>query len=215
MTIRAMSKSRLEAFSDGVMAIVITIMVINIPLPNVFDSEHLMNFVFGTLVFFVSFFVVGAQWINHHRLFTLCEKVSDKLLWRNLLYLFFLSLLPVFTKWIMENPQEVIPAIAYDIVFLAVFFSYHLLQNVIIKENMNMKQLFDQVQRERVRERRGFFLMGITFIFVVLIILISFLYPTVSIFFFIALPVTSSLFNLWIDREDKFNRRRKKRIRMK
>lgn len=102
-------KNRIEAFSDGVMAIIVTIMMLNIPLPGSYSRESLTAFLFNIAVFFVSFIVVGAQWVKHLQLFTMCRDISEKVLWRNLLHLFFLSLMPLFTKWIMENPGRVLP----------------------------------------------------------------------------------------------------------
>ena len=79
-------KNRIEAFSDGVMAIIVTIMMLNIPLPGSYSRESLTAFLFNIAVFFVSFIVVGAQWVKHLQLFTMCRDISEKVLWRNLLF---------------------------------------------------------------------------------------------------------------------------------
>ena len=83
------SKNRLEAFSDAVIAIIITIMVLDIPVPKDFTFESIRDMGVSFFIYFVSFIVVGAQWVKHHYLFNFCKMVSSKVVWRNILYLFF------------------------------------------------------------------------------------------------------------------------------
>lgn len=203
-----MSKSRFEAFSDGVMAIVITIMALNIPLPEDFTGKSIMRFAYTIMIFFVSFVVVGAQWTKHHWLFDACNEVSQKVIWRNILYLFFLTLLPLFTKWIMENPKEVAPAIAYDLVYLAVFFTFHLMHSCVMKES---GIILGVRPRRRQINWAGLFLMIIV-LGTAAILALSFFFPTLSIIFFVALPVVSSLLNLWSEKEHRAIEKRKKNI---
>ena len=112
------SKNRLEAFSDGVIAIIITIMVLDIPMPKSFTFNGIKTVLTSFFIYFISFIVVGSQWFKHNYLFSICNKISIKVVWRNILYLFFLSLMPYFTRLIIEYPKQVVPAIGYDIVFL-------------------------------------------------------------------------------------------------
>ena len=93
-----MSKNRLEAFSDAVIAIIITIIVLDIPMPETFNVAGISNLLITLGIFFVGFVVVGAQWVKHHILFTYCKEVSGKVVWRNLIYLFFFFLVSFFTK---------------------------------------------------------------------------------------------------------------------
>lgn len=202
----SIEKKRVEAFSDGVMAIVVTIMMLNIPLPASYNRESLTEFAFNIAVFFVSFIVVGAQWVKHSQLFMMCRDISPKVMWRNLLYLFFLSLMPLFTRWIMENPREVLPVIAYDLVFAAVFVSFHLLHNVILLNDKRADQFRRQLQIPSKKRSFSWIVFSLFFLCVIAVFAASFFFPAVSIVFFVALPVVSSLFNLWIDRRGGFRK---------
>lgn len=183
------SPERLEAFSDGVMAIAITLMAFGIPLPEQFDRAGVLSLLVAVGVFLVSFLLVGAQWVKHCWLLRLCKTVTNKLMGYNILYLFCLSLLPLFTKWIMLHPGEVVPAVGYDIVFLLLTICYQLLRRCA------MAQLPAAMQRRRRRGDERFdrlffpgFVGGGAAIFA-----LSLLLPTLSIVFFIAWPVLSSL----------------------
>ena len=92
-----MDKGRLESFSDGVIAIIITIMAIVIEPPDDYDLPTLINMLPQILMYAVSFFMIGVNWINHHLLMNTISRVNGKILWANLLYLFFLSFCPVAT----------------------------------------------------------------------------------------------------------------------
>ena len=188
-------KNRIEAFSDGVMAIIVTIMMLNIPLPGSYSRESLTAFLFNIAVFFVSFIVVGAQWVKHLQLFTMCRDISEKVLWRNLLHLFFLSLMPLFTKWIMENPGRVLPAIAYDVLFAAVLL-----------DNKRVDEFRRRLQNQNLRRHFSWIAFSLFFLFVIAVVAVSFFVPAVSIVFFVALPVISSLFNLWVDGRGGFKK---------
>ncbi len=193
-----MSTDRLEAFSDGVMSILITIMAFNIPLPKDFSNEGLREFSAAIAVFFVSFVVVGTQWIRHHFLFSLCKEVSSMVLWRNIFYLFFLSLMPLFTKWIMENPGEVLPAIGYNVVFLMVAICFQMMKSSLFKES---KEKFPkELMRRRKEQKYAWVFFIVVSVGMVSIFVLSFFYPTLSIIFFVGLPVVSSIINLWIER---------------
>lgn len=197
-----MSSSRLEAFSDGVMAIAITLMAFNIPLPKEFDLTGIIDLLRAVAVLFVSFVVIGAQWVRHHNLFVLCKEVNGKVLWRNILYLFFVSLVPVFTKWIIENPSQVIPALGYDVVFCMVYLTYHSMQHIVISQTENEKIKEINELRNARMNKYTWVIFGIAIMSIIAIFVLSFFYPAVSIIFFIVLPVVSSLLNLWDDRHE-------------
>ena len=127
-----MGKSRLEAFSDGVLAIIITIMVLEMKVPhgNTFADLALLLPVF--LSYILSFIYVGIYWNNHHHLFHAAKHVSGGVLWANLNLLFWLSLLPFATGWMGENHFSALPSAAYGVVLLMSAIAYYLLQTCIV-----------------------------------------------------------------------------------
>ena len=194
------SKSRLEAFSDGVIAIIITIMVLNIPLPETFGLSEILGLLRSILIFFVSFFIVGSHWNNHHILFERVEKITSKVVWRNLLFLFCLSLMPIFAKWVMENPDASTPAIGYVVIFVLVSASYQLIWSSIIAsdEGEHAKEILKLTQRGT---RYWWWRWGSMIFFSGALIALSYFFPRFSLIFLIGLPVTLSLFNLVTERE--------------
>ncbi|MGB1041031.1 MAG: TMEM175 family protein [Flavobacteriales bacterium] len=132
-----MKTSRLEAFSDGVLAIIITIMVLELKAPedNTFTALLAKTPVFISYVF--SFIYLGIYWNNHHHLFQITQKVNGKILWANLHLLFWLSLIPFTTAWIGDNFEVKLPIIAYGVVLLFCAIAYFILQSAIIKSHDN------------------------------------------------------------------------------
>jgi uncharacterized membrane protein len=129
-----MRTSRLEAFSDGVLAIIITVMVLELRAPGgprLYDLVHDTGA--GLLTNLLSFAYVGVYWTNHHHMFQLTERVTGAILWANLALLFFLSLLPFTTNWIDTTHLRTTPVVVYAINLLAAGVSYWLLQTVIIR----------------------------------------------------------------------------------
>jgi uncharacterized membrane protein len=125
-------KGRLEAFSDGVIAIIITIMVLELRAPHSDLPEALLPLVPTFLSYVLSFVYVGIYWNNHHHMLRAAGKVSGAVLWANLLLLFWLSLFPFATAWMGENHFASVPSAAYGIVLLMAALSYSLLQHTII-----------------------------------------------------------------------------------
>lgn len=121
---RAMTTNRIEAFSDGVLAIVITIMVLGMKNPEGYDWDSLKSILPSFIAYIISFIYVGIYWNNHHHLFQTIKKVNGKMLWANLSLLFFLSLLPLTTAWMGEHVFEKIPVMIYGInlAFCAIAF---------------------------------------------------------------------------------------------
>lgn len=185
-----MDTKRLEAFSDGVMAILITIMVLGVPLPETLAWPELLYFIRTLGVYLVSFLVVGVQWMRHHYLFEHCRQITGKTMWSNLLYLFFLSLMPLFSKWMIMNPQKVIPALGYDLVFFMLSLSFHSLQNCVL--GTNGKMLMDIMRKRQRRSTDGLFI-SLILAGAVGIVVLSLVLPAVSIIFFLAVPVVCSL----------------------
>jgi uncharacterized membrane protein len=127
-----MNNSRLEAFSDGVIAIIITIMVLELKVPHGSTFEALSPLVPNFLSYVLSFIYVGIYWNNHHHLLHTCESVTGRILWANLHLLFWLSLFPVTTAWIGENHLAAAPSVLYGVVLLMAAIAYWVLQQAII-----------------------------------------------------------------------------------
>jgi uncharacterized membrane protein len=127
-----LSKNRLEAFSDGVIAIIITIMVLEMKVPHGEQADALLPLAPVFLSYILSFVYIGIYWNNHHHMFHACNTVSGTTLWANLHLLFWLSLFPFATGWMGENHFAPIPSAIYGIVLLMAAIAYWLLQQVII-----------------------------------------------------------------------------------
>ncbi len=128
-----MKTSRLEAFSDGVMAIIITIMVLELEGPEDITLNSLYTVLPTFLSYLLSFIYVGIYWNNHHHLFQVTEKVNGKILWANLHLLFWLSLIPFSTSWVDEHFGSTIPVAFYGFVLFMSAIAYYILQTVIIR----------------------------------------------------------------------------------
>jgi uncharacterized membrane protein len=127
-----MRKNRLEAFSDGVIAIIITIMVLELKVPHGAELSALSPRLPVFLSYVLSFIYVGIYWNNHHHLFHSTEQVSGGILWANLHLLFWLSLFPFATAWMGENHLASTPTAAYGFVLLMAAIAYYVLQRAII-----------------------------------------------------------------------------------
>ena len=127
-----MKTTRLEAFSDGVLAIIITIMVLELKVPHAAELATLKPVLPVLLSYVLSFIYVGIYWNNHHHLFQATEQVSAGILWANLHLLFWLSLFPFTTAWMGENHLAAIPIAIYGFVLLMAAIAYYLLECIII-----------------------------------------------------------------------------------
>jgi uncharacterized membrane protein len=127
-----MNKSRLEAFSDGVLAIIITIMVLELKVPHGDDWTALRPILPVLLGYVLSFLYVGIYWLNHHHMFHSTKHVSGGVLWANLHLLFWLSLFPVTTAWVGESHFAATPTAVYGGVLLLAAVAYYILQWAII-----------------------------------------------------------------------------------
>ncbi|MDE2146281.1 MAG: DUF1211 domain-containing protein [Burkholderiales bacterium] len=128
-----MGKSRLEAFSDGVIAILITIMVLEMHVPHGADLAALQPLWPVFLSYVLSFVHVGIYWNNHHHLLHACHRVTGGMLWANLHLLFWLSLMPLTTGWMGENHFAPLPVALYGAVLLMSALAYYALQQIIIQ----------------------------------------------------------------------------------
>src|SRR3954469_23259156 len=127
-----MSKGRLEAFSDGVLAILITIMVLELKVPHGIDLAALRPLVPVIISYILSFIYLGIYWNNHHHMLHVTERVTGGMLWANLHLLFWLSLVPFVTAWMGENDFAPEPTAAYGAVMLLAAIAYVILQQTII-----------------------------------------------------------------------------------
>ncbi len=128
-----MGKGRLEAFSDGVIAIIITIMVLEMKVPHGAHLADLLPVLPVFLSYLLSFVYVGIYWNNHHHMLHTCGRVTGGVLWANLHLLFWLSLFPFTTGWMGENHFTPLPTALYGVVLLLAAIAYYILQQTIIR----------------------------------------------------------------------------------
>jgi uncharacterized membrane protein len=125
-------KSRLEAFSDGVIAIIITITVLELKVPQGANPSALRSVAPVFLSYLLSFIFLGIYWTNHHHLFMAVNKVNGLVLWANLHLLFWLSLTPFATSWMGENSFSALPVAVYGSVLLLTGFAYFILERILV-----------------------------------------------------------------------------------
>ncbi len=127
-----MGKTRLEAFSDGVIAIIITVMVLELKAPHGSEWSSLVPVLPSVLAYTLSFIFVGIYWSNHHHMLHLADRISGGILWANLHLLFWLSLVPFATTWVAEDTKAPVPTALYGTIFLLAAIAYTVLQRTII-----------------------------------------------------------------------------------
>jgi len=147
-----MKKNRVEAFSDGVIAIIITIMVLELKVPEEATFYALLEDSPVFISYLVSFLYVGIYWNSHHHTFQIVEKVNGKILWANLHFLFWLSLIPFTTSWIGENYNSSSPAMLYGIILLMSSLSGNILINTIINHHDKEFSIKD-ILGNRIKEK--------------------------------------------------------------
>ncbi|MEM5368257.1 TMEM175 family protein [Paraburkholderia azotifigens] len=130
-----MGKGRVEAFSDGVIAIIITIMVLELKVPEGFDLDALRPMIPVFLAYVLSFLYVGIYWNNHHHMFHAVQKVTGGVLWANLHLLFWLSLMPATTHWIGESHLAAWPTALYGLDLVMCAVAYFILAHVLIRHH--------------------------------------------------------------------------------
>ena len=159
----AVRTNRLEAFSDGVLAIIITIMVLELKLPQGHDISDLIQTTgVGLLTYLLSFVYVGIYWNNHHHMFHLVRRVSGGVLWSNLALLFCLSLFPFTTDWMAESSFARTPVVIYGLNLLSAATAYFVLQTVIIRQQGPESPLRQAVGTDiKGKVSPGFYLAGI------------------------------------------------------
>jgi len=162
-----MKASRLEAFSDGVLAIIITIMVLELKAPEETNLEGLISIAPIFISYIVSFVYVAIYWNSHHHLFQITEKVNGKILWANLHLLFLLSLIPFTTSWIGENHRDSVPVALYGFVFLMSAISFLLLKTQILKNHEKTAPIHQMIgSHKKEYASLAIYIVGIGFAFI-------------------------------------------------
>ena len=154
-----MGKNRLEAFSDGVIAIIITIMVLELKVPEGANWQALQTVVPKFISYALSFIFIGIYWNNHHHLLQLVKRISAGIMWANLNLLFWLSLVPFGTAWMGENHHEAFPVALYAILLALCGLAYTMLQIVIERCQRNDTALIGIMQRQRGKGMASVFLL--------------------------------------------------------
>lgn len=143
-----MSRTRLEAFSDAVIAIAMTIMVLELKVPHGTDWVALRPLIPSFLTYLLSFAFLGIYWNNHHHMLHTTDRIDGRILWANMHLLFWLSLIPFVTGWMGENRLAPAPTALYGVVMLMSALAYQILQMAIIAHQGRDSQLFRAVGRD-------------------------------------------------------------------
>src|SRR5262245_16242737 len=144
-----MGTRRMEAFSDGVIAIIITIMVLELKVPHGTDLAALRNLGPVLASYVLSFVYVAIYWNNHHHLLHACERINGTIMWANMHFLFWLSLIPFVTSWVGEYRDAPLPAAAYGFVLLMAGLAYLVMERQMVRENGPLSVLAEAVGRDR------------------------------------------------------------------
>ncbi|WP_265456536.1 TMEM175 family protein [Enterococcus sp. HY326] len=158
-----MTKSRLEAFTDGVVAIVLTILVLDITIPDDPSLQTLWDLRNTFLAYAISFIFVAVIWVTHHRVFQMTTKIDYSVVWANIFWLFWLTLCPAVTSWVGRNPDAFWPEFSYLVVYTMWSFSFGILSKRIIKAN----DPNSHVARVLTRDKRSRLSLGISLILLV------------------------------------------------
>jgi len=178
-----MKTNRLEAFSDGVLAIIITIMVLELKIPEGETIDALMPLLPTFITYILSFIYLGIYWNNHHHLLHAFENVNGKVLWANLHLLFWLSLFPFATGYMGENHFEILPTAFYGCVLLMAGIAWNILTYTLAKSNSSKKILR---KKEKLKEIISTILYAVAIITSAFQPLVSaFIYVMVAILWFV------------------------------
>lgn len=192
------SVDRLSALSDGFIAIIITLMVLEIPVPkNLANSAEIWELVRSVGIYFASFIVVGLHWNRHHYILDKVEKVSNSFIWKNLIFLFSLSLIPFLMKWMIQNPDATIPAMTYAMAYI---FTEFCMRWIHLSAKGRRAGFFHRM--ETGAKKAHLQRLVVNFITVVVALSLSFFAPQVQIFLLVLIPVLLSLSNIFANEED-------------
>ena len=172
-----MGKTRMEAFSDGVLAIVLTIMVLEMKIPHGSDFAALKPLLPAFLSYILSFIYIGIYWNNHHHLLHIVQHINGKVLWLNNHLLFWLSLVPFATRWMGENHFATWPVVIYGIILLMAIMAYYILAKALVNHNINNAKLAKAVGNDTKGK--------ISVIIYAIAIPLNFLHPYIGCVFYI------------------------------
>jgi uncharacterized membrane protein len=178
-----MEKTRLEMFSDAVIAIILTIMVLEMKAPEGTDWENIKPLLPKLLSYGLSFLFIAIYWVNHHHLLHTIKNVTPYVMWSNMNLLFWLSLIPFATAWMGENHFERITVVAYSVLALLCGVAFNILQTTIVRSQRNEKQL------EEVIKPKGWKSIGSVLLYLIAIPIALFFNPAISgvIFFIVSM----------------------------
>lgn len=188
-----MPTNRLEAFSDGVLAIIITIMVLGLKVPEGGSWQNIVPLAPVILTYILSFIYVGIYWNNHHHLMYITEAVNGKILWANMHLLFWLSLLPFATAWIGENHIETTPVALYGFILFMCAIAWKMLARQIILQEGNDSKVAHVYRKDKKK--------NISVLLYAAGIILAFFIPVISLFFYILVAVLWFIPDLRIERE--------------
>jgi uncharacterized membrane protein len=180
-----MNKTRLEAFSDGVLAIIITIMVLELKVPHESTFEALKTLLPVFSSYILSFVLIGIYWGNHHHLLHTVSQVTSSMIWANLHLLFWLSLIPFATAWMGENNFGKYSVICYSVLLILCAIAYTILQSTVMKNHIVTEKLEKALKKQ---EKKGY----ISLTAYTLAAIFAFINPGISAALFVAVAV------LWI-----------------
>jgi uncharacterized membrane protein len=184
--------ARVEAFSDGVMAVIITIMALELRAPEDATLEALKHELPGLVAYILSFVMIGIYWNNHHHLFRAADRISGAAMWANLFLLFWLSLVPVLTEWLRDEYRYPLPAATYGLVALAAGFAYSILVRTLIRANGRTSAIAQAIGSDV----KGYASLGLYAAGVVL----AFVSPWIAYAFYVAVAL------LWFVPDRRFTR---------
>jgi len=193
------SKQRFEFFSDGLMAIIMTIMVIDIHVTSPFILKDVDDLLESILIYFVSFFIVGWFLNRHHYLISNTKKITQRIFWQNLVFLFFVALIPIFTKLIIENNADNIAIISYDIVFLLANILFYVMEKETRKQISKEKiEKIKAIRTEMMKQKHSRLKIASGSIVLTGLTVLSIFFPQFSIIMFIVFPIVSLMMNISI-----------------
>jgi uncharacterized membrane protein len=177
-----MTKSRLEAFSDGVIAIIITIMVLELKVPHGTNWEDIRPLGPVLLGYLVSFIMIAIYWGNHHHLIQTVKEVNSKIIWANFHLLFWLSLVPVATAWMGETDFDKITVASYAVLLDCCGIAYSILLSIIIRSHAHDPELTGPLLKQK---KKGLISAGLY----TLAIPMAFVHPLISGLLYIAVAI--------------------------
>ena len=176
-----MDKGRVEAFSDGVLSIIITIMVLQFQAPKSIELSALVPIIPKFLSYLLSYIIIGIYWTNHHHLWKAVEEVNGSILWANLHLLFWLSLIPFVTSWIGENHLDSIPVALYGLVLWFTALAYFILVRMLMSHHSDDSLLAEAMGRNTKGTR--------SIVIYTAAVLLSFISPWIATMLYVAVAI--------------------------